>query len=384
MTTAMQKRVAFSWVSALEESNGGVERVTTRLMEGFTRRGASCFFILQDAESDMFWHGEEPIHDLESFLNDNHIDTLINQNGYSGMVSEHLDGETWQGNYIVCFHNEPLFLQKLFGVRRAISYIISAGNTPFTRIAWLARLLVYPLWRWFSDYSIGKTQRKNYNQCNHYVLLSQEFVPQFAELIREQQTPKALAINNPLSFEVAPDDARRFEKSKEVLIVARLNDWEKRISSALLAWQAVESENDDWTLNVIGEGPDSEKLHELAASLRLERVNFLGRKDPLPHYKSAAIFLMTSHVEGWGLTVTEAMQTGTVPVAFNGYASITDIISSEQSGIIVENGNVSLLAEEVLKLIGDPDRLKAMSDHAISAAQSFNLENVVDQWESIV
>lgn len=58
----------------------------------------------------------------------------------------------------------------------------------------------------------------------------------------------------------------------------------------------------------------------------MERVVFTGWQDPESFYRDASILCLTSDFEGWGMVLTEAMTFGAVPVAFNSYAAITDII----------------------------------------------------------
>jgi glycosyltransferase involved in cell wall biosynthesis len=194
-----------------------------------------------------------------------------------------------------------------------------------------------------------------------------------------------VAIPNPLSFEINPDADRAYAKRNEVLIVARLNDSEKRISAALRAWQIIEQRDPDgWVIKVVGDGPNAATLRDTARALGLRRVMFLGRQDPLQHFQAAALFLMTSRVEGWGLTLTEAMQTRTVPIAFDAYAAIRDIITDGETGVIVPNGDVAALAEATLQLMNDADRRKALAANAIVACQRFRIDAIIDQWEAIL
>lgn len=381
----MTKTIVFSWIFPLDAAGGGIERVTQRLMEGLTRRGHDCLFLQHDTDAGNFLVDGEDVGELGDFLDRQDVDTLVNQNGYSSAITEALDGSAWQGRYVVCHHNEPFYLRKIFAMRGVIGQVCGRETPPGTRLTWLARLLVYPLWQWLSTRKIGATQACNYRRADRYVVLSPAFLPQLAKLLRGGEILKAAAIPNPLSFELAPEEAADFEKKKDVLIVARLNDGEKRISAALAAWRIVERQDPDgWTLKIVGDGPDAAALRKKARDIGLERVTFVGRQDPLPFYQTASIFLMTSRIEGWGLTLTEAMQAGTVPVAFDAYASLRDIVEDGQTGVVVPNGDVAALADEILRLMKEPQRRKALAARAIEAAQRYRLDRVLDQWEAIL
>lgn len=381
----MKKTIVFCWIYPLNVTNGGIERVTRRLMDGLSKRGYKCLFVLHDIENNRFVHNEEEISNLNVFLSKRNVDTLVNQNGYSSQISETLDGAKWQGRYIVCHHNEPLYLRKVYDLSRVIDEFLAPKNTSIIRLSWLARLLSYPIWQKLSVKKIAKTQERNYRCAHHYVLLSSAFMPQLSRLIGRPEIPKAVAIPNPLSFEIKSGEVDTFVKKNEVLIVARLNDGEKRISMALKAWQEIEAKGPDgWMLKIIGYGPDAQALEKKAYEMGLKRVVFLGHQEPLPHYRTASIFLMTSRIEGWGLTLTEAMQSGAVPIAFDAYASLRDIVDDGKTGIIVPNGNVRAFATSAINLMRDPERRQSLAENAVIAVQRFRLDSVLDQWEAIL
>lgn len=381
----MKKTIAFSWIYPINETKGGIERVTRRLMNGLTKRGYQCLFLLHDIENNRFVHDEQYVGDLNVFLSRRNVDTLVNQNGYSSQLTDTLDGTKWHGRYIVCHHNEPLYLRKVYDLRRVFDELLAPKASARTRLGWLARLLSYPIWQKFSTQKIAKTQDRNYRRADYYVLLSPAFQPQLSRLIGRSVVPKVVAIPNPLSFEIDPGVVDNFVKKNEALIVSRLNDGEKRISMALKVWREIEAnDRDGWILKIIGDGPDALALQVIAREMGLQRVVFLGHQNPLPHYQTASIFLMTSQVEGWGLTLTEAMQVGTVPIAFDAYASLRDIVDDGESGLIVPNGNIGVFAASVIKLMRDTERRNLLAANAVASVQRYRLESVLDQWEAIL
>lgn len=354
-------------------------------MDGLSERGFDCLYFLHDIQNGCFIYEGQVIDDLGAFLSRHAVHAVVNQNGYSSRMTESLASTNWQGRYIVCHHSEPRYLKKLYDFRRVVYELFSPHALLKTRIAWLVRFLIYPLWRKWSDRGIAKTQTLNYQHCSRYVVLSNAFLPQFSQLIGQPTVPKACAISNPLTYEIKPEEARCFTKGKEVLIVARLNDHEKRISAALDAWQFIEKQDrDGWTLKIVGTGPDETFLKDKVRQMGLKRVVFHGHQDPLPYYRSASIFLMTSRIEGWGLTLTEAMQTGSVPIAFDAYASLRDIIDHDVTGIIVCNGDILALANAVLRLMEDSALRQNLAGKALGACQRYRLESVLNQWAAIL
>ena len=381
----MAKRVVFSWIFPVDVLGGGIERVTRRLMDGLSKRGHDCLYLQHDVETSRFIFNGDDIGDLCEFLDNQNIDVLVNLNGYSSMMTDAISRAQWSGHYIVCHHNEPMYLRKIYGLRRVIAEVRAGENSLGARLAWLARLISYPLWQKLSIRRIAETQARNYWRANRYVVLSPSFLPQLKWLIKKPDLSKAVAIPNPLSFEISPEEAEQLPKKNEVLIVARLYDAEKRISAALAAWQIIETQDQEgWKLKIVGDGPDAQFLQQRARALGLERVEFLGQQDPMSHYKSASIFLMTSRVEGWGLTLTEAMQHRAVPIAFDAYASLRDIVEDGENGIIVANSDVAAFAEQTVQLMRDTERRKSLAAKALASSQSYGLDLVLDRWETIL
>ena len=97
----------------------------------------------------------------------------------------------------------------------------------------------------------------------------------------------------------------------------------KGVDILLKAWQSVEHRFPDWELHVAG--PDNggylDEMQELAAQLRLERVVFRGllvNEEKWRAYRSASLFVLPTHSENFGLTVAEALATGTPVIVTKG------------------------------------------------------------------
>lgn len=136
------------------------------------------------------------------------------------------------------------------------------------------------------------------------------------------------------------------------MIVARLDEHSKRLSLALRIWHEVENRGyGDWKLTIVGHGPDEMYYRTLADELQLKNISFEGRQEPLEYYRRASIFMMTSAYEGWGITLLEAQQMGVVPVVFDSYVALHDIVGNGVNGIIVENGNLDKYVEQLTALM---------------------------------
>ena len=45
--------------------------------------------------------------------------------------------------------------------------------------------------------------------------------------------------------------------------------------------------------------------------------------------------MMTSHIEGWPMTLLEAQQYGCVPIVYNTFAALSEIIENNVNGYII-------------------------------------------------
>ena len=59
---------------------------------------------------------------------------------------------------------------------------------------------------------------------------------------------------------------------------------------------------------------------------------------------------MTSRYEGFGMTLTEALQNACIPLAYDSYSSVHDIIQNGQNGFLIKNNDEQSYANTMLKI----------------------------------
>jgi glycosyltransferase involved in cell wall biosynthesis len=130
----------------------------------------------------------------------------------------------------------------------------------------------------------------------------------------------------------------------------------------------------------VGDGPDSDALIERADELGLERIMFHGRQDPVPYYRKARFLLMTSDFEGFPMVLVEAQAFGCVPVVFNCFSAVNDIIDNDKTGLIVPRGDVIAFAQSLDAVMSDPERIDRMSSMAVDSVARFTSNGIAGQW----
>jgi glycosyltransferase involved in cell wall biosynthesis len=145
----------------------------------------------------------------------------------------------------------------------------------------------------------------------------------------------AVLMHNAVDVDFFSPPSQRQLRAKKVLAVGRLVEEQKRFSDLLLAMQALP----DYTLTLVGSGPDEIKLKSLAAELGLnERVHFTGfvsdRGQLRRLYQECGAFVSTSSWEAVALVVLEAMSCG-APVVATRIPSFEELLTDGKDGLLV-------------------------------------------------
>jgi glycosyltransferase involved in cell wall biosynthesis len=104
-----------------------------------------------------------------------------------------------------------------------------------------------------------------------------------------------------------------------------------------------------------GDGPLLRSLKEQASQLGIaEMIDFTGFvENPKNFLRSIDIFVLSSHWEGFGYVVAEAMASSKPVVAFE-VSSLPELIENEQTGFLVPFADVDLMADAIETLVNDP------------------------------
>ncbi len=115
----------------------------------------------------------------------------------------------------------------------------------------------------------------------------------------------------------------------------------------LLRAMALYRRQHDGRLLILGAGPLRDRLGALADELGLhDAVDFLGFQDnPLPYFRRADAFVLSSYAEGFGNVLVEAMGCGTPVIATNCEHGPAEILDGGRYGVLVETRDARALAE---------------------------------------
>lgn len=373
-------------------NSGGIEKVTSVLSKNIIRDKRHMIYYMtpeswQQDQADNSFSGILYL-DRHVWMNYNKLLDFIQKNKIDLIVSQYANDkynklfvrikEKLGLKLIVAYHFSPGC--EMQGIRSFLKHSLDVSFKG--RIKRMVKLVLKPLYLSYKEKSICSNVNYAFRNSDCFLLLSDRFKDSFIDNYKiKSGKEKIHAIGNPLSFDkYFPKDQISY-KEKIVLVVARHCETEKRISLVFKIWNNIEQSGfSDWKLVLVGSGEDSQNYKSYVQKLGLKNVEFVDKTNPYPYYNKASIFLMTSMAEGFGVTLTEAQQMGVVPVAFDSYASLHDIIKHGYNGIIVENNNIQSFTEELAKLMNDDTRREKLATSAIESCKKFSVESIKGQW----
>jgi glycosyltransferase involved in cell wall biosynthesis len=94
------------------------------------------------------------------------------------------------------------------------------------------------------------------------------------------------------------------------------------------------------------------------------------------------LFVFSSFADTFGIALLEAMASG-LPVLVSDIPSSMELIGHGEHGLYFETGSASSCAEQIAKLIDDPDLRHRLAEKAYRRAQDFRPEKVIRDLEEV-
>jgi glycosyltransferase involved in cell wall biosynthesis len=368
---------------------GGVERDSSLLAKKFVSLGHNVYFIACKVSP----YSKIYIPTVDQIFLPNHINLLSMENIYffqDFVMQKKIDIIMNQAADILdfsllCFEVAKRSKIKLVSVVHYDPHArinqLSDFSKSILRVKNLPRRIMKRLIFPFRYLKIKQDERNNYREiylnCNKVVLISQYFVSPFLKLTRFPESDKVVAILNPVSDELK---SYKVNRKKQILYVGRINYFQKRTDRIIEIWEKIYTRFPEWGLVVVGEGPLLKDLQEYVSENNIDRVSFKGISDPNIHYQESEILCMTSNYEGLGMVLIEASRYGCIPMAFNSYASIHDIIEDQVNGRIIKKFDMNKYINALQELMINQNLREKLRKGALQIHRKFDLNIITDQW----
>ncbi|MDO6810411.1 glycosyltransferase [Zobellia galactanivorans] len=221
-----------------------------------------------------------------------------------------------------------------------------------------------------------------YNHSDRYVILSDSFKKIFSDYAGVKDLHKLVVITNPLTINTEAIDMS--QKEKLIVYVGRIDYNQKRVERIIEIWKAIEKELSGWKLEIVGDGPERQKLEEIVDEQNIEKISFEGYQDPYEYYKRASVLLLTSEYEGFGLVIVEGMSLGVVPVVYGSYEAVYDIIENEKTGFVTQKPYRQTDFELIIKQITSNDAVREeMAVKCMVESNKFTLQEISKKWNQL-
>jgi glycosyltransferase involved in cell wall biosynthesis len=141
----------------------------------------------------------------------------------------------------------------------------------------------------------------------------------------------------------------------------------------------------DARLVILGEGEREADIRRHIATLQLgDAVRLRGfQTNPWKYIAKADVFVLTSHYEGFGNVIVEAMACG-VPVVATASPGTREIIRDGIDGILVEHHRPDAVAQALARVLADVDARRQMGEAARVSARRFALPRVAAEYDALL
>lgn len=150
----------------------------------------------------------------------------------------------------------------------------------------------------------------------------------------------------------------------------------KRTDELIRAFARLTEEFPAAYLVIAGSGEEEGNLRNLAESLGVRQIRFIGFQNQTqltPLYAASDIFVLPSHLESWGLVINEVMAAGLPAIVSSEVGAAPDLVEGKGTGIVYPCGDVDALSQEIRALLAAPARRHQMAASAVTLIKNWDV-----------
>lgn len=370
---------------------GGIGVVTSTLANKFIEEGhhvVLASFLKPPAEMlakfdkkvvveslGAYTDNDEIVSNLRTLLIFNKVDVIINQLGLPFLPCKVINKAKKGLNIktIAFYHNSPDTNARIKDVEIALS----ETHNPLKRAMLYAKMFAF-------KQITSRSMKYVYQHTDLYMVLSPSFVKKFKEFTGITHPDHLQVLTNPVTIDSSSYDYSLSKKQKEIIYMGRIDYNQKRVYRVVDTWAKLEPMFPDWKLTIVGDGTARKDIEKQVKEYGLQRVSFEGFQQPKPYYERASILMLTSEYEGFPLVLAECMSFGVIPVVYDSYSAVRDIIDDGKDGVVIpfdKNGYDVNKAAGMLEHIMQNDSLRDMiAITSIEKSKVYSVEKIYQEW----
>ena len=200
-----------------------------------------------------------------------------------------------------------------------------------------------------------------------------------------KRIPRKTVIHNPI---LAPPVPKKIDRDKVILAVGPLFEWDIKGFDLLFdAFSDLKDDFPEWHLQIVGakDSITESKVMAMAASKGLaDRLTLTGfDPDIFRHMRNASVYALTSRIEGFSLSLVEAMSQGCACVAFRNFGVMEEVTHGGKGVILVDDGDVNGFRESLRMCMSDSALRQAMAADGVECSKQYSLSEIANKWEKL-
>ncbi len=216
-----------------------------------------------------------------------------------------------------------------------------------------------------------------YKICDGYIFQTKKAAGFFTEELRKTDIIIPNAIFNESIYDLEPP----VQREKIICSVGRLTH-QKRFDLLIDAYAHIHEKFPDYKLIIFGEGELRNELVNQIERLRLTENIYLPGTNPdaVKVVNRSSVFVLSSDLEGMPNALMEALAMGVPCVSTRCDMGPEELICHNESGLLVEVGNVDEIAYGITKILKNQDFAEKLSMNARKLIETHSIDRISNVW----
>lgn len=171
-----------------------------------------------------------------------------------------------------------------------------------------------------------------------------------------------------------------------ILFFGRLEEEIKNFTLLLKAFSISKVYETGTKLLIIGDGSDKDFILSKIKELQLQDfVQILPfQKNIIPYIQHAYYSILTSHFEGFPMSIVESLAAGTPVISVDCETGPKEIIQNNYNGLLVLNHDENALAKAIFDMVSDENLYETCKNNAQKSVEHLSLTTIAQQWKQLL
>lgn len=245
--------------------------------------------------------------------------------------------------------------------------------------------LSYYLLQWIGQYSFSKADK--------IVCVSKGLAQDFKDFFNLQQNItfiyNSIDLNKAMLLgkkNIEAKDAALFSGQKKTILAIGRLEKQKDFATLIQSIQLVGKNIKNIQLLIIGDGSQKEALQSMIEHLHLQKTVFLlgWRKNVYPYLTQSDLFVLSSHYEGFGYVLIEAMSQGIPIISTDCSFGPSEVLASGEYGILTPIDNRESMAKHIKQLVENKKIATYYAHQSKKRVSDFSQEKLLKKYADLL